>query len=78
MALEDRISFTVTPVGNEYYSGYDGDFYLDDFTAEYIYITFDNVTSVTALPAFDTCSVFSWGKWEQVLEYEQEVQLRRV
>ncbi|MBP3921559.1 MAG: N-acetylmuramoyl-L-alanine amidase [Ruminiclostridium sp.] len=67
MKLEDRITFTVTPIGNEYYSGYDGDFYLDDFVAEYIFITFDNVTSVTALPAFDTCSVFSWGKWEQVV-----------
>ena len=67
MTLEDRISFKVTPIGNEYYSGYDGDFYLDEFTAEYIFITFDNVTSVTALPSFDNCSVFSWGKWEQVV-----------
>ncbi|MBE6879631.1 MAG: N-acetylmuramoyl-L-alanine amidase [Ruminococcaceae bacterium] len=67
MKLEDRITFTVTPIGNEYYSGYDGDFYLDDFTADYIYITFDNVTSVTALPSFENCSVFSAGKWEQVI-----------
>ncbi len=67
MKLEDRITFTVTPIGNEYYSGYDGDFYLDDFTADYIYITFDNVTSVTALPSFENCSVFSAGKWEQVV-----------
>lgn len=67
MKLEDKIAFTVTPIGNEYHSGYDGDFYLDDFTAQYIYITFDNVTSVTALPSFDTCSVFSAGKWEQVM-----------
>ena len=67
MKLEDKISFTVTPIGNEYYSGYDGDFYLDEFTAEYIYITFDNVTSVTALPSFENCSVFSDGKWEQVV-----------
>ncbi len=67
MTLEDRITFTVTPVGNEYYSGYDGDFYLDDFTAEYIYITFDNLTSVTALPSFENCSVFSAGEWQQVV-----------
>ncbi len=67
MKLEDKITFTVTPIGNEYYSGYDGDFYLDDFTADYIYITFDNVTSVTALPSFENCSVFSAGKWEQVV-----------
>lgn len=66
MKLEDRVTFTVTPIGNEYYSGYDGDFYLDSFTAEYVYITFDNVTSVTALPSFENCSVFSDGKWEQV------------
>lgn len=66
MNVEDRISFTVEPVGNEYYSGYDGDFYLDDFTAQYVYITFDNLTSVTALPSFENCSVFSAGEWKQV------------
>ena len=66
MSVEDRASFTVTPIGNEYYSGYDGDFYLDSFTAKYIYITFDNITSVTALPDFDNCSVFSSGEWQQV------------
>ena len=66
MNLEDRVTFTVTPIGNEYYSGYDGDFYLDSFTADYVYITFDNVTSVTALPSFENCSVFSAGEWQQV------------
>ncbi len=66
MTLEDKATFTVTPVGNEYYSGYDGDFYLDSFTAEYIYITFDNITSVTALPSFENCTVFSAGEWQMV------------
>ena len=66
LALEDKTSFTVTPIGNDYYSGYDGDFYLDSFTAEYIYITFDNLTSVTSLPSFDNCTVFSAGEWQQV------------
>lgn len=66
MKLEDKVSFTVEPIGNQYYSGYDGDFYLDDFTAQYVYITFDNVTSVTALPSFENCSVFSAGEWQQV------------
>ncbi len=67
MTVEDKITFTVTPIGNEYYSGYDGDYYLDDFTAQYIYITFDNLTSVTALPSFENCSVFSEGEWQQVV-----------
>ena len=31
MALEDRSSFTVTPIGNDYYSGYDGEFNLERF-----------------------------------------------
>lgn len=66
MALEDRSSFTVTPIGNDYYSGYDGEFNLDDFTATHINITFDNITSVTALPDFDNCTVFSAGEWQQV------------
>ena len=66
MSLEDRSSFTVTPIGNEYYTGVDGDFNLDDFTAQYIYVTFDNVTSVTSLPNFDNCTVFSAGEWQQV------------
>lgn len=66
MSLEDRASFTVTPVGNDYYTGVDGDFNLDDFTADYIYITFDNITSVTALPDFNNCTVFSAGEWKQV------------
>lgn len=66
MSLEDRSSFTVTPIGNEYYTGVDGDFNLDDFTAQYIYVTFDNVTSVTSLPDFDNCTVFSAGEWQQV------------
>ena len=66
MSLEDRSSFTVTPIGNEYYTGVDGDFNLDDFTAKYIYVTFDNVTSVTSLPDFDNCTVFSAGEWQQV------------
>lgn len=66
MSLEDRSSFTVAPIGNEYYTGVDGDFNLDDFTAQYIYVTFDNVTSVTSLPDFDNCTVFSAGEWQQV------------
>ncbi len=66
MSVDEKISFTVVPVGNEYYTGYNGDWYLDDFTASYIYITFDNLTEVTALPSFDNCTVFSAGEWQQV------------
>ncbi len=66
MSLDEKISFTVQPAGNDYYSGYNGDWYIDSFTADYVYITFDNITQVTALPSFENCSVFSAGEWRQV------------
>ncbi len=66
MTLDEKIGFTVSPAGNDYYAGYNGDWYIDSFTADYVYITFDNLTQVTALPSFENCSVFSAGEWQQV------------
>ncbi|MCH5323674.1 MAG: N-acetylmuramoyl-L-alanine amidase [Eubacterium sp.] len=66
MQLDERVSFTVSPAGNTYSSGYNGDWYLDSFTANYVYITFDNITQVTALPSFENCTMFSAGEWKQV------------
>lgn len=64
--LDYKISYNITLVGNNYFSGGDGDFNLYDFTATQVYITFDNVTSVTKLPSFEHNYVFSAGKWETV------------
>ncbi len=64
--LDYKISYNITLVGNNYFSGGDGDFNLYDFTANQLYITFDNVTSVTKLPSFEHNYVFSAGKWETV------------
>lgn len=64
--LDDKITYKIETIGNSYFSGYDGDFYLDSFDATHVYITFDNVTAVTKLPSFENNAVFSSGKWEQV------------
>ena len=65
--LDYKSSFNVTtPV--DFTSDPDGDFAVDNFNANKVYITFDNVTSVTKLPNFDACSLFSDGIWEIVEE----------
>ena len=66
IGLKYRISYNIEFVGNNYFGGGDGDFNLYDFTATHVYITFDNVTSVTKLPSFEYNYVFSAGKWETV------------
>ena len=66
IGLKYRISYNIDFVGNNYFGGGDGDFNLYDFTATHVYITFDNVTSVTKLPSFEYNYVFSAGKWETV------------
>lgn len=66
MTLDDHVTYNVEVVGNNYYSGLEGDYYLDNFTATHVYITFDNLTSVTKLPSFKYNLVFSSGKWDTV------------
>lgn len=65
--LDSKSSFNVN-TSIEYYSDYDEQYKVKKFDAEYVYITFDNVTSVTKLPDFDACSLFRGGEWETVIE----------
>lgn len=67
LSLDYRTSFNIT-TSQEFVEGYDGPFGVTNFNAQYIYITFDNVTSVTALPSFINCALFSAGEWEHVEE----------
>lgn len=64
--LDHKISYNIDFVGLNYFGGGDGEFNLTDFTATHVYITFDNITSVTKLPDFTNNYVFSAGKWETV------------
>lgn len=66
IGLDYKISYNIDFAGLNYYSGGDGSFNLGDFTATHVYITFDNITSVTKLPDFENNYVFSSGKWETV------------
>lgn len=62
-----KIGFNVT-VSAKYHEQYYGQYGVTSFDAQYVYITFDNVTSVTKLPDFSTCTLFSAGEWETVTE----------
>ena len=64
---EAKVTFNVT-VDQSYHSETYGDFGVTKFNAQYVYITFDNVTSVTKLPEFTNCAMFSEGEWETVKE----------
>ncbi|MCL2071205.1 MAG: N-acetylmuramoyl-L-alanine amidase [Oscillospiraceae bacterium] len=66
IALEHRSSFNVMAAGLSYSTAFGGDFNVNDFNASFIYVDFDNVTSVTKLPSFEHNHVFSAGKWETV------------
>lgn len=65
MNLRFKSSFNVT-TSVDFSEGLDGPFKVDSFTPQYVYITFDNVTSVTKLPEFSACTLFSEGEWETV------------
>lgn len=67
LSLDYKSSFNVTTSIN-YVQGYEGPYGVNYFDAEYVYITFDNVTSVTKLPDFDSCTLFSAGEWQTVEE----------
>lgn len=65
MNLRYKASFNVT-TSVSYTEGIDGPFAVDSFDPQYVYITFDNITSVTKLPDFSSCALFSEGEWETV------------
>ncbi len=65
--LDYKISFNITtPVA--FHNDLDGVYGVENYNAEKVYITFDNVTSVTKLPDFTACALFSSGEWEIVEE----------
>jgi len=64
--LDKKASYNIRAAGVEYYTAWGDDYNVKDFNARYVYITFDNVTSVTKMPSFDSNPVFSSGKWETV------------
>jgi len=68
MSLDHRTGFNMRLAGNNYYTAWDGDYNVKNFTATHLYITFENVTSVTALPSFEHNLVFKSGKWDTVTE----------
>ena len=65
--MDYKASFNVTaPV--DFFNDLDGPYGVSSYNAPKVYITFDNITSVTGLPSFDYCSMFSGGKWETIEE----------
>lgn len=66
--MDRKTGFNMRLAGNTYYTAWDGDYNVSSFTATHLYITFENVTSVTSLPSFDNNYVFKSGKWDTVTE----------
>lgn len=66
--LDHKTGFNIRAACSNYYTAWDGDYYLDSFNATHVYITFENVTKVTALPSFEYNQVFRSGKWDTVTE----------
>lgn len=66
--LDHRTGFNIKAACSNYYTAWDGDYYLDSFNATHVYITFENITKVTALPSFEYNQVFRSGKWDTVTE----------
>ena len=65
--LDYKSSFNVS-TNVSYHQQPDGPYGVERFNADKVYITFDNITSVTKLPDFSACSLFSSGIWETVEE----------
>ena len=63
--LDYKSTFNVTaPVS--YVEELDGPYGVTNYNATKVEIVFDNVTSVTKLPDFKNCSLFSAGSWDTV------------
>lgn len=65
ISLDYKSSFNIN-TSQVYVDGYEGPYGVNNFNAMYVYITFDNITSVTALPDFSSCTLFSAGEWQTV------------
>lgn len=68
IGLEHKTGFNMRLIGNNYYTAWDGDYNINSMTATHLYITFENITSVTKLPSFENNMVFKSGKWDTVTE----------
>ncbi len=68
MKLDQKTGFNMQLIGNSYFTSWEGDYNLSSFKATHLYITLENVTSVTSLPSFANNMVFSSGKWDTVTE----------
>ena len=66
--MPNKTGFNMRLAGNSYYTAWDGDYNVNSFTATHLYITFEDVTSVTKLPSFENNLVFKSGKWDTVTE----------
>ncbi|MGN0650783.1 MAG: N-acetylmuramoyl-L-alanine amidase [Oscillospiraceae bacterium] len=67
LGLRYRSSFNIeTPV--DYHEDLDGMYGVSNYNSSVVYITFDNITSVTKLPSFDYCTLFSAGEWETITD----------
>ncbi|MGN1338820.1 MAG: N-acetylmuramoyl-L-alanine amidase [Oscillospiraceae bacterium] len=63
--LDYKSAFNVTtPIS--YVEQDDGPYGVTSYAPDRVEIVFDNVTSVTKLPDFDSCSLFSAGSWDTV------------
>lgn len=67
IGLDLKVGFNVT-VSEEYHKEIYGPYGVTSFDAQYVYITFENVTSITKLPDFSACTLFSAGEWETITE----------
>lgn len=65
LSLDHKSSFNVN-TSQSFVQGYEGPYGVVNFNAKYVYVTFDNVTSVTKLPDFSSCTLFSAGEWSTV------------
>lgn len=65
ISLDYKSSFNVN-TSQSYVQGYEGPYGVVEFNAKYVYVTFDNVTSITKLPDFSSCTLFSAGEWSAV------------
>ncbi len=63
--LDYKSTFNVTAPVN-FYEQDDGAYGVANYAPTNVKIVFDNVTSVTKLPDFNSCSLFSAGSWDTV------------
>lgn len=65
--LDYKSTFNVTAPVN-FTEADDGPYGVSDYNASVVEIVFDNVTSVTKLPDFSSCSLFSAGSWDTITQ----------